>query len=267
MSISFHASSRASSPISNPNNGSTLTLTKPSVSAGDILIAAIFVNLASASATLTYSPPTGWTQIGTTAKEASTDTVQVQLFWALQSVSSLGFTAAVSGATSRDVDWVVSSWSGVDNTTPIDAIGTNATGSASSVTLSSFSCGSNVQPVWAICDFAGGVFTATGYTVLPTATPGTIAGAQGYDNSAVSSTCPAVTIHDSAGATLLAASIFTLNPATGTSFVARNPLVAGQAIVRSALFKKPEVEEFSFADLERCYASSQIIRAQGKRHH
>lgn len=94
------------------------TGTKPSSGSTDVLIA-ICGNF---STTQNISTPSGWTSIGGNTQGSST----IQLFWALGTVSALTFTNA-------DIVSIISI-SGVNLTTPINALSWNPTNDSTAIT-------------------------------------------------------------------------------------------------------------------------------------
>lgn len=224
MAVAFHNSSTGTTH--NPAVASTVTITKPTVSAGDVLVCEFGNNGGTTAQSMTA--PAGWTQIGSTI---SSTKVKTQAWWALQSVAALGFTVGADGAGSSDVSWTCLSFSGVDNTTPIDATGTgNSNTGANNVTPANYTdVTDGALPLVAITNWnGGGVFTSTGFTVVPSATTNCQT-ATLYANAAVSgagATVTGVQINDSASATgnILCYQQFALRPAASAASYLPNDL-------------------------------------------
>ncbi len=167
----------------------TITITKPlSLLPQDVLVISWCLNQGTTAGTL--ATPAGWTLIGSSI--ASTK-VRIYQYWALQSVSTLGFVYTAGTGTSSDFSWVCAAFTGVNNTTPIDSTGTGSsnTASASITTLTYSTVHANALPLISFGDWNGGTVTAPSYNVLssnivntadtllysttPVASPGTVA--------------------------------------------------------------------------------------------
>jgi len=209
MAVVFHATSTGTSH--NPSSGN-LSITKPTTTAGDVLICEWGINGGTTAGTL--ATPSGWTLIGAAI---SSTKVKTYVFWALESVATLAFAYTV-GAGTGDVSWTCTSFSGADPTTPIDATGAGSsnTGAASITPANYSSVTDQALPLVAVTNWnGGGVFTSTGYTVKPSATTNCQT-ALLYRNTAVSpaGTVTGVSIADSAGASgnILCVQQFALRP-------------------------------------------------------
>jgi hypothetical protein len=109
----------------------TFAVTKPVGTAStDVMVASITWDVHNDPAT-TLTPPSGWTTI---ANPLTNSTIKSAVFWSLGSNASLTFTEA--GISVSNTGWVIGSFTGVDNTTPVDATGTTST-SANSQTVTS----------------------------------------------------------------------------------------------------------------------------------
>lgn len=117
-------------------NGTSLTINKPSNTAtGDLLVAGISVS--TAGLTYTITPPSGWTSLGSIYTGGLSNSTKVELFYKIAGSSepaNYTFTFSVTASTRRGQ---ISRFSGVDNTTPVDASGQTVTGSDVSVSLPS----------------------------------------------------------------------------------------------------------------------------------
>jgi hypothetical protein len=149
--------------INNPVG--TITITKPTVVAGDILVVEFGINGGISAASVTA--PAGWTQIGSTIHNSH---VTVQAFWALQSVAALGFTFVGGG--SQDLTWKCGTFRNVDNVNPIDAVGTgNSNTGSATISVATFNTvTNNALEMFAICDWNSGAFTQASFNIDPTPT-------------------------------------------------------------------------------------------------
>ncbi len=222
MAIAFHASGTGT--FTNVVNGGSVAPTKPAVSTNDILIIAFGLNAGTVSPP-SITAPTGWTLIGSQITGgAGSSGAGVSMYWALQSVASLAFTANRPGATTLDVEYVIASFSGVDNVTPIDATGTGTTNSGSAtISIATFNTVTDqALEVFGITDWNGSsTFSQASFNILPSGTPATIQGALCY---AKNPTTPAggtgaFTLTDNAGASgnVLAYQQFALRPAAAVA--------------------------------------------------
>jgi hypothetical protein len=111
------------------------------------------------SNTDTLSTPTGWTLLG----NVDAGNVRMWVFNSLGNNANLGFTFTGS---STDLGWVNTGYTGVDNTTPIDATGTASTNSGSaSITANAVTIAtSQAWELIAQVDVNDGAATATGFT-------------------------------------------------------------------------------------------------------
>jgi hypothetical protein len=138
---------------------STVTLTKPTGTAATDVLVVSFVG-AGPGGPGTVTPPAGWTAI---ASNVGSGDVRGACYWALGSVTALAFTRSVAG----DTGWACVAFTGVDNTTPIDATGTTSTVSAATtITANAVTVvTSNSWHLIAFGAFNAGTATATGFTV------------------------------------------------------------------------------------------------------
>ncbi len=165
MPVAFHASSTGAG---DGVSGNTTTITKPTVSAGDILICTIGVNEA--------------TTAGTSTK------VRIYNWWSLQSNSTLGF-VYTAGTGSSNISWQCLSFSGVDNVNPIDVAGTgNSNTGASTISVTTFNTITEAAlEVFGICDWNGGSsFTNSSFNFVLTSNSTNCQSATGYAKTATS---------------------------------------------------------------------------------
>ncbi len=145
----------------------TTTITLPSGTAATDVVVVCFGTDNNAATTTTVTAPAGWTRIDVTvAGSNGTTRVKQDVFWALGNVSNLGFTNSNTGATFQQ-GWVCLGWTGVDNTTPIDATGTsNTNASAANITTNAVTVATDqAWHVIAVTDWLGKVaYTATSFT-------------------------------------------------------------------------------------------------------
>lgn len=228
--VAFHASATGTEH----NTTGAKTVTKPTVSAGDILICEFGVNNATTANTVTA--PAGWTRIGSTITSTK---VRTDVWWALQSVASTSFTVNADGAGSGDWSYTCSSYSNVDNTTPIDATGTgNSNTGANSISAATFNTATDrALELIAITNWNGGaVFSATGFSVVASATTNCQTACL-YGTSVVTpaGATGGKTVNDSASATsnILCYQQFALRPAASAT-TAPPPFHRSQRFFRRA---------------------------------
>jgi hypothetical protein len=153
----------SSADISGP--GATVTITKPTGTAStDILIICLGEGWASGSA-MTVTAPSGWTSVGNLTAGSNPRNIRCACFWSLGSNTNLGFT--VTNGSTNTLGWVCVGFTGVDNTTPIDATGTtNSSTAASSLTTNAVTVVTDqAWHVIAAGDWLGKIpFTATSFT-------------------------------------------------------------------------------------------------------
>lgn len=147
--------------------GTTTTITKPTGFASTDVLVAFFGTGNGASLTSTVTAPTGWTAISA-GYTVSSGVTRLALygFWALGSVAALGFTN--TNGNSTDQGWVCLAFTGVDNTTPIDATGTVPNSSTGSATVTANAVTVVTNGAWYACGLAawnGGAWSASGVTV------------------------------------------------------------------------------------------------------
>lgn len=160
MSIGVNANI-SSADLATQTTG-TKTITKPTgtvTTAGSADLLVLSWGVFEGSSTDTLSTPTGWTL------QANVDAGNVRLwvFTALGGVAATGFTFTGS---STDLGWVCVGFTGVDNTTPVDASGTSSTSSGSTtVTANAVTIATlNAIEVICGCDVNDGAMSATGFT-------------------------------------------------------------------------------------------------------
>jgi hypothetical protein len=141
----------------------TVTITKPSGTAStDILVVTFTLNQPTMGSTV--ATPAGWTLIAPAVSGAVK--TRVYAFWALGSVSALGFSVTV-GSGSLNLGYLVLAFTGVDNTTPIDVAGTgDVSAGAASVTMSAITIATDQAWDCAVgTDWNEGTVTITNFTV------------------------------------------------------------------------------------------------------
>jgi hypothetical protein len=108
----------------------------------------------------TYTAPAGWTAIATQVGDA---TIRGSCWWALGSVANLSFT--IDSGTG-DMGWVCAAYTGVDNTTPIDATGTTGTNTNSGTIVANLVtvATANAWELIASIAWQSGAWSATGFT-------------------------------------------------------------------------------------------------------
>lgn len=200
----------------------TTTITKPTGTAStDVLIAIFGTDCGSGNTANTITPPSGWTSIFTqTTVTSGSSRITLAGFWALGSVSGLGFSNSGTGGNYQQA-WSCVGFTGVDNTNPIDATGTisDSTGSASLTVNSVTAVNANVwELIAAISENAGtNEFTATGYTFKENTVTAASA-ALGYNTTpkpAGATGTVSLSDSESASGQILIAAPFTLKPAAG----------------------------------------------------
>jgi hypothetical protein len=212
--ITFHNSTTGTDHA--PVLPKTETITKPTVSTGDILICSFATNAGTTAGTVTG--PAGWTLIGSAITSTK---VWIAVWVALQSVANLGFTAnAAVGA--ADLSWEVASFTGVDNVTPIDATGTGSSNTgANSISVATFNTVTDKSlELFCIANFNGAnTFTQASFNILASS-PTNCQMALCYAKAATSpaGATGAFTVNDSAAASgnILCYQQFALRPAAGT---------------------------------------------------
>jgi hypothetical protein len=145
----------------------TTTITLPTGTNSDDVLVVVIANDFGAVTAQSTTGPSGWTSIfsGFTVTSGSNH-IQLNAFWALGSVANLGFTNSQTGGNYQQ-GWVCLGFTGVDNTTPIDATsGSNDSNTgASSLTVSSVTVATDqAWELIAFNDWLGKVaFTASGF--------------------------------------------------------------------------------------------------------
>lgn len=154
--------------------GATFNSTMPS-GAGASSIVVFTVSFANDTGTAigSWTPPTGWTEIGTRSFiSGTTKPIGTQSFWSLGNNTNLTWTK--SGSV-KYVGWVAVNYTGVDLTTPIDATGTNANNTGSN-TLTTNAVTIATDQAWHLIaahdwNVAGGTFSATSFTTVQSPGP------------------------------------------------------------------------------------------------
>lgn len=231
MAIGFRQSSTGEyrSPAT---TAGALAVTKPTgTSSTDVVVCAWGFR-----GNTSVSAPVGWTPIATGAGSA---TFRSSAYWALGSVASFGFTAAASG-----LDWgyACAAFTGVDNTTPIDATGTTSV-SSESLSLTANAVTVVTDQSWEVIAGIGpwnaATITATGFTV--------VSFAANYQQSAIlynttpvgtgSTGTVAISVSGSATGQVLVAIPLALRPAsTGAAFMPAELVTFRQAVKRAAFY-------------------------------
>jgi hypothetical protein len=200
------------------NAPATVTPAKPAGTAStDILICII---CSGGGTALTVTPPSGWTLI---KKQDNGTTSSAVAYWALGSVASTAF--GLSGGTDA-VSAIIAGYTGVDNTTPMDATGVGQNNAASTTVTSPSitTVTANTQIVFLGAPYDGGRGTPGTWTTVF----GTVRGNTGQRGAAVDST--EVVIADAAQAAIGASGTktetYSLSLASGAITVALRPAAA-----------------------------------------
>jgi hypothetical protein len=159
VAIAFRAGAKADTA-----NATTFNVAKPTGFASTDILVVVLGWSSTGSPTLTV--PTGWTQIFGISGDT---TIGGACYRALGSVASVAFALSVS----RDNGMVCLAFTGVDNTTPVDATGTATvnTGAATNTAAAVTVVTANAWHLIACSDWNGGMFTATGFTQFENANP------------------------------------------------------------------------------------------------
>lgn len=212
----------------------TVTITKPTGTAStDILVAVFAVDLGGTPGTI--ATPSGWTAI---AASVPNSTIRLYGFWSLGSNATLGF-GHTQGSFADDVGWVCVGFTGVDNTTPIDATGTTntSTGSATLVTNAVTVATANAWHCIAVCDWNAGAgeFSASGFTPKQNAATHAISALLYNTTPKSTGSTGTATITSATGASgqLFAGMPFALRPAGGAAFLPNPRFPARQSVHRS----------------------------------
>jgi hypothetical protein len=221
----------------------TTTITKPAGTASTDVLVVTFSCDANSATPATVTAPAGWTAVNTAFTGVNgANNVRLAVFWALGSVANLGFTNSATGAVHQQ-GWICVGFTGVDNTTPIDATAaTNSSTSATTVTTNAVTvatanawhCIPTADWNGSAADMSAPNFTrqqnASGQanaTLLYNTTP----------KAAGSTGTVVVTSVNSATGQIIDAMPFALRPAGGAAaFVARRPYALGQAVPRAAFY-------------------------------
>lgn len=110
--------------------------------------------------------PSGWTLVNSVINiTTGGNRVSCYVWWSLGSNTNLGFTIPTDKV--YDVGTVTLGFTGVDNTTPIDATGTaNSTTVAASITSNAVTIATaNAWHVVSLASWVGGTWSGTGFTV------------------------------------------------------------------------------------------------------
>lgn len=198
------------------NSPATLTLVMPTGAVStDIAIATITSDFST-----TITPPAGWTRVGSQVKMTAGNTVCVDVFVSLGNNTNMGFGVSGSG-TGNSIGSVVSCFSGVDNTTPIDVAGSgNTVSGTNTLTMSAITIvTANAWELIAAGDFNGGVFSATSFTVSENTHTNAAAALLYNTTPKGTGSTGTVALDDSASTTnqIMCALAFALRPATATT--------------------------------------------------
>jgi hypothetical protein len=201
--------------------GATTTITLPTgTTATDIVIAIFATDSGGNNAQRTVANPAGWTNIFTEFVAGATNGVSLHGAWALGNVASKTFT---NGASGLQQGVIVVGFTGVDNTTPIDATGaTNSSTGATTDTANAVTIATD--QAWHLIAFAswlGATNSAPSFTAIQNVAspPATNADATLLYNTTPKATgsTGTVVVTSSASATgqILLAAPFALRPAAG----------------------------------------------------
>jgi hypothetical protein len=197
----------------------TTTVTKPVGANSSHRLVLTVANDTGAGTANVLTPPAGWTRIGSTVSAGGTQ-IRLDVFHAAGDVANLGFSNSQTGS-SYQQGWVCSAYTGVDATTPVDVVGTanSNTGAATLATNGFTPASTGAAHLVAFCDWIGGTYSATGYTVSQNAHANAGAGLL-YNLTALTGGVaePGVTVGDSQPTTgqVLAALPFALRLAGAT---------------------------------------------------
>jgi len=227
--------------------GSTVAITLPTgTTSTDVIIVSFGSD--DGSAVGTWSAPAGWTPLfnNFTSNNGSSYVGMIG-FWALGSVSNLTFTK--SGVV-NELGWLCTGWTGVDNSTPIDATGTTSSTNSNTASITA----NSVTPVTTgalelIClaDWNSGTLTSSPSTlnfILNGNTAGTAAASNAsadlcYGQSTltggVSSGTFSITDAGSSSGQILLAAPFALRP-VAVPTISKLPLVIGQSVAGAVYF-------------------------------
>lgn len=233
MAIAFRA--KSSGDVAGLYSGvQNYTITSPAGTAStDILVASFAWDNTGGLVSLT--PPSGWTAV---ANPVTSGLMRAAAFWSLGSNTNLTFSLSVRGT---DLGWVCGGFTGVDNTTPVDATGTTSTSTGStSLTVNAVTTvTANAWEIAAISPYTGSSgMASTGWTIQNN---GASTVHQEADlayralTSAGSSGTSSFTVSSSSGQQLIAIP-FALRPvAGGAAFVAGPylPVLGRQAVHRA----------------------------------
>lgn len=177
---------RADSSADISGVGATTTVSLPTGTQSTDIVAAVFCSTRLALINPNVvSPPAGWTRIGSelTANNGISE-LTLSLFWAQGNVGALGFSN--SQTLTLNQGYVLSAFSGVDLSTPIDVTGTstNSTGGGAIVNASINIATNNAWHLVGAIDLdANSLTTPAGFTQAANGTPPTNAGAGMFYNT------------------------------------------------------------------------------------
>lgn len=162
MAIGFRTNS--SNDVHAP--GATVAITKPAGTAStDVLVAFFASGVGTGGTAGSWTAPAGWTAINTAvaASLGGSNAINLAGYWSLGSNANLTFTRT---GTVGDLGWVNLGFTGVDNTTPVDATGTtnSSTGSTTLTTNAVTVATANAWHLIGFADWFGGTYSATGFT-------------------------------------------------------------------------------------------------------
>ena len=148
---------RGSATTASGGGVSSLTINAPTgVVSGDVMVANI--TLHNGSGGVFYPSLSGWTAIGSGVNfEGSGANHRFELFYRVAGSSEpSSYTFALNG-TADGVEGAIVAYSGVNNTTPLDATGTYSTGSGSSISASAITTASaNAAVLLSVASFESG---------------------------------------------------------------------------------------------------------------
>jgi hypothetical protein len=122
---------------------------------GDVMVAEIMASIGNT----TISTPTGWTQVPTISPKINGTTAGIRSAMFYRVANSEPASYQWNFGTSQRGSGVIASFRGVDNTTPGDSVGTNASSTGAAITLPSYTTASN--NAWLIGSGALGSSTET----------------------------------------------------------------------------------------------------------
>lgn len=237
MAIGIRASGSVTYDVHQP---SSTVITKPAAAAaGDVAILLLSYGWATGAAR-SMSLTAGWTGIAINVGSTGTLGERTDAYYRVIQAGDTTWTATPS-VTGIDLGITFIAFTGVDNTTPIDATGTTATNSASNtITAPLVTVVTNQSwELIGIGSYMGGGCTATGFTEFANAGSNEYAGVlyNTTPKSTGSTGTVVVTTAASATGNVMSAIPFALRPAGGgVAFMPPGPIAFRQAVKRASFY-------------------------------